>query len=208
MERDVDPWEDSWTEENGGFPWYMEDENIEEQAGKLQSALDTALDTEGFTKDYPDLNLFEDHYLFVYGTLKHGYSNHRVIDNKDCLFLADAISTDGHFVMKQTRGGIPVILGTWGTQATDAKHVKGELYLVKTPMLRKLDVFEQNNVIYKRLKLRFSVPVPAAKDEIVPAWAYVGMKNNWVGESLGYCPYFTRVHEGKETKFYSYLGKE
>lgn len=205
----AEPWVD-WTNENAGFPWYMDEDNIEKQAEGLRDSLDRALDTEGFTKDYPDLCLWEDHYLFVYGTLKSGYSNHRVINNKACKYLSECYTTDQHFVLKQTRGGIPAMIGTWGTTNKDAKAVKGELYLVKTPLIPKLDVFEQNGVIYKRLKLRFSVPYPAAKDEIVPAWTYVGIRSAWgsPGETLADSPAFTRTKDGKETPYYCYMGKE
>lgn len=206
---DIDPWEDIWTDEHGGFPWWMDPEAIDDQKEEIRPMLDKALDIESFTKDYPVLNLFEDHYIFVYGTLKYGYSNHRVINNKDCTFIADAFSTHAHFLLKQTRGGIPALLGTFGQTNKAAKHVKGELYLVKTKMLPALDAFEQNGVIYKRTKLLFSVPYPADKDELVPAWTYVGIKSAWesANETLDLCPSFTRTSQGLTKEYYSYMGK-
>lgn len=210
MIDDVAPWEDSWTEEHAGFPYYMDCDSIDEQKEAIATVLDKAADVASFTPDYPNLALWEDHYLFVYGTLKRTEGNHKVIDNKACKFLATSYTADPHFVMKQTRGGIPVALGSWGDTSAPNKQVKGELYLVKTPMIPKLDVFEQNGVLYRRLKIRITVPQVKAQDELVAAWMYVGVKGAWSdsNESLPVCPSFERVKGETKLPFYTYLGKE
>lgn len=207
---DTDPWEDMWPDPHGGFPWYMDEDSVDEQAARLIDPLDRALDTESFTKDMPDLSLWEDHYLFVYGTLKRNKSNHRVLDNKNCRYLADCYTADPHFVLKETRGGIPVALGLWGTNDKSAKRIKGELYLVKTSEIRKLDVFEQNGVIYKRLKMRLAIPRPKGTDELATGWMYLGLKHAWAdsNESLVTCPSYDRKRKDKVEAFYTYTGKD
>jgi len=203
-----------WSDENQGFPWYMDVEYIDQQKADMAEKLDRALDLACTTKDYPELARWEDHYLFVYGTLKRNKSNHRVLQDKYVRYVADCYTTDAQYFLAQSRGGIPVLMGAWGKKDGTAKAVKGELYLVKTSKLIALDVFEQNDIIYKRIKIRVSVPIkPDLKsdpiDHVVPCWAYVGMKKAWSDETLSVCPSYERVQKstGKKEPFYTYIGK-
>ncbi len=207
---DTAPWDqDSWTQEHPGFPYYMFPEDVEEQKDQVEQALDNALDTQSFTPDYPSLALWDNHYLFVYGTLKRNQPNHKVLLNKECQFLAPAFTGDPHWILKQSRGGIPVALGAWNDDTKMAKNIKGEIWLVSTPMIKKLDVFEQNGAIYRRLKIRMAVPQPKGNDLHVPAWMYVGVKSAWSSgaEILSLSPSFEREKAGVKTPFYTFIDK-
>ena len=78
--------------------------------------------------------------VFVYGTLKAGYSNHSVMQGR---YIDDGI-TDETYLM-YTNGCYPTVsLEDGGTQVT------GELYACDEDAMRDLDCLEANGVMYTR----------------------------------------------------------
>lgn len=199
----VDVWDN-------GYPWYMDEEDIERQAELLRDPLDKGLDTASFTPDAPVLYKQAEHYLLVYGTLKRNKMNHRLLNNEaTAVFVADCFTANDHFVMRETKGGIPVVFSTFQEETKGAlgKQIKCELYLVRTKLLKALDIFEQNGVVYRRVKIAAAIP-QEDKDIIVPAWTYIGLPRAFTGIVSGMktSPSFTRRRKSGDKEFYTYIG--
>jgi gamma-glutamylcyclotransferase (GGCT)/AIG2-like uncharacterized protein YtfP len=202
---DTEDTEGLWSEEHQGFPWYMEEEAVVDQKWEVTALAEKGLDRSDFTPDHALLCKQLEHYVFVYGTLKRGKVNNRVIDNKNCVYIADAFTTDKSFLLKETQGSIPVLLSTFGqNDQKDSKLVKGELWLMRTPQIPRLDQFEQNGILYKRIKTMVSV-----EQNRLPAWTYAGIKNAWSDtgshSSLKLCPHFKKSKD-PSVEYYTYVG--
>lgn len=202
---DLDDDEDvnAWTEEFDSFPWWMEEEQIEKQETLLNTKLGPKIDDRKFfTPDFPKLAKEESQFLFVYGTLRKGKTNHiHLSDKRKAVFVSDATTVDDHFIMKQTKSGIPVVLSEYGQNNALACHVRGELYVVKSNYMTDLDAFEQNGNLYVRVKLL----VKCSDKVSVPAWTYLGIKKVWAEDrNLILSPSFTS-NKGKKDYFH-YIG--
>lgn len=194
-----------WSEEHQGFPWYMEEDAVVDQKWEVESLAEKGVDRADFTPDHAFLCKQLEHYVFVYGTLKRSKANNRIIENKNCAYIADAFTVDKTFILKETTGNIPVLLSTWGHNDQSAsKQVKGELWLVRTPMISRLDQFEQNGVLYKRIKTMVAV-----ENERTPAWVYAGIRTAWSetgsNSSLRPCPHFKKSKD-PSVEYYTYVG--
>lgn len=190
-----------WSDTHQGFPWYMDEGPMADQKEDLSKMLDGAWDRQHFTPDFPKLQRFAEHYVFVYGTLKKGKGNHQKINHGGCRYVADGFTHEKTFRMKETKGRIPVVLGTFGDKdQTDAHRISGELYLCDTDVIPDLDGFEQNGVLYRRTKLRIQ-----SGADLIPAWIYLGIKTAWHGDSLTLCPQHVSKKDEKLT-YYSYAG--
>lgn len=80
--------------------------------------------------------------IFSYGTLKHGFSNHTLmqslISQNDAVFLGNYI-TDDRLPLVRGPYGVPFLLNLLGA----SRHrVRGELYSVSDSGLQRLDVLE------------------------------------------------------------------
>jgi gamma-glutamylcyclotransferase (GGCT)/AIG2-like uncharacterized protein YtfP len=192
-----------WSDEHQSFPWWMSDDDISEQKWDFSANYGAKIsDANIYTQDMPALARHEFQYLFVYGTLKKGKSNH-VHLTKDAEFICQAHSHDTCFTLRETSAGrIPVMLSHFGERRQpEFARVKGELYLVKTKKIAFLDVFEQNGVLYRRIKARF-----VHKGFSFAAWVYLGVKKTWEEDrSLLWCPKFT-AKKDKTFEYYDYTG--
>jgi gamma-glutamylcyclotransferase (GGCT)/AIG2-like uncharacterized protein YtfP len=192
-----------WSEAHQGFPWYMDEEDIRDEKADVQKLVESSFKRAHFTPDFPKLNREAEHYIFVYGTLKRNKSNHRVIE-KNSRYVTTAFTADKSFIMKETKGGhIPVVLGTLGDKdQSQAARVQGEVYLVPTSMMERLDEFEQNGVLYRRAKLCVNT---ADKQRFI-AWTYLGIKTAWINDvNLGWAPKWT-TKKDKDFHYYCYAG--
>lgn len=88
--------------------------------------------------------------VFVYGTLKRGYGNHRLLEKAT---LVGKAVTDVKFDM--IAGGFPVVF-----ESDTGLPVSGEVYQVDAETLKRLDGLEGEGVMY----LRKEVPVSLAGD--------------------------------------------
>ncbi len=98
------------------------------------------------------------HKLFVYGTLKKGFSNHHFL--KGAKFLGKAI-TKHKYALYET--SIP-----YAYPYEKVSPIRGELYEVDTQTIRKIDLLEGHPHAYRREK----VPVLLENGEEVFAWIY------------------------------------
>ena len=96
--------------------------------------------------------------VFVYGTLRQGYHNHRLII--DCRFI-DTARTVNDYAMYAN--GIPYV-----SDNEKVSQIYGELYLVKPKILFNLDMLEGHPAWYKRKK----VPTETMSGKIYNAWLY------------------------------------
>lgn len=95
--------------------------------------------------------------VFVYGTLKKGHGNHRLLENSK--FLGRCVINGKHRLV--SLGGFP---GLVAAEEEDAERgVSGEVYQVNEETLLSLDFLEGHPRFYERRK----VPTPHKN-----AWAY------------------------------------
>lgn len=85
------------------------------------------------------------HRVFVYGTLKKGIHNHRLLVSSD--FIGNAYTLD---TFKMFHVGFPVIKFS---DHPDAKSVYGEVYDVDDETLKRLDSLESEGSMYDRKQI-------------------------------------------------------
>lgn len=86
------------------------------------------------------------HKLFVYGSLKRGHWNFRLLENSH--FVGTATTTRPYLLMDF--GGFPGMYNQGIVGLNDVAHVKGELYEVDDATLRSCDCLEGHPTMYKR----------------------------------------------------------
>ena len=100
----------------------------------------------------------------VYGTLKRGFGNHRLLETAD--FLGECIFSGAEMY---TNGGFPIVF--------DGKYdILGEVYRVNPTVMRSLDGLEGEGSMYKRRQIPLRVLQP--KQELT-AWVYFGVPEFW-----------------------------
>jgi len=107
--------------------------------------------------------------VYVYGTLKHGYGNHRLLEVASTNPLGTARFT---FKAKMFCVGFPVLM-----KSRSKITVEGELYEVDTATFKRLDRLESNGRMYKRKRKK----LPNGKH----AWYYMGMNSYWQPRAYG-----------------------
>lgn len=143
-----------------------------------QGYRDILNDNGKYTWDIPYLNQYEGHYVFVYGTLRRGGSNHLVLSgNTKNVFGGVAVTSSARWDMwvADTGAGkprFPVMLYS-GDKSRWAK-VKGELWYVPTETILKMDRLEANGTLYERTMEGVWVG-----NEKVNAFVYEGMPSFW-----------------------------
>ena len=110
------------------------------------------------------------HLVFVYGTLKRGFSNHHIL--KDAEFLGSGETTESVFTMYHLGGFPGVVLG-------GNSDIKGELYSVDEATLQHCDWLEGHPNFYKRLPVEVKVG-----SEFITAWMYIYQHNTGDREVL------------------------
>jgi gamma-glutamylaminecyclotransferase len=109
--------------------------------------------------------------VFVYGTLKRGYHNHRLLAGAK--YLGEANLNGPHILLD---AGFPVCVKL----PTGAGLVTGELYEVTAEQLKRLDQLEGEGRMYHRRKRKFTTPEGKCR-----AWIYLGDKDYWRGCNIG-----------------------
>jgi gamma-glutamylcyclotransferase (GGCT)/AIG2-like uncharacterized protein YtfP len=109
------------------------------------------------------------HRVFVYGTLKRGYSSHQLLD--DASFMGET-ATKQRFRM--ISGEFPVILDD-----KDGWPVHGEIYHVDDETLAKLDQLERVGRMYDR-----KIADVTENDHDAQAYLYVGRPEFWKDSGL------------------------
>lgn len=82
--------------------------------------------------------------LFVYGTLKKGFSNHHYLKNSQ--YIAAATTSEQH---QMYQSGIPFVIKNKGTSP-----IHGEVYKIDNETLKRIDMLEGHPHCYKREIIR------------------------------------------------------
>lgn len=108
-------------------------------------------------------------YLFVYGTLKRGGHNHRLLAT--AAFVGDA-RTERRFRLIDC-GPYPAML----EHADAPLEIRGELYRITASLLPSLDELEDEGKLYRRVTIPIAyVDNAGAGNASVVAWTYL-----WLG---------------------------
>lgn len=130
------------------------------------------------------------HRVFVYGTLKRGIHNHRLLETSD--FFGEAYTVDT-FRMYQT--GFPVI---FMSDHPDAKSVFGEVYDVDDETLERLDQLESAGYMYDRRQVNV---ICLAGGGVIDGNVniYIGNDKYWQNHKL---PEFTEANNHGELEWH------
>lgn len=104
--------------------------------------------------------------LFVYGTLKEGYGNHRLLEEQTLLMRA--VELKGYEM--RSFGYFPVI------SPNDDASVVGELYVVTEEALARCDMLEGHPSFYQRVCITDKVQQVLAEEGIkatMPSYTYI-----------------------------------
>lgn len=104
-------------------------------------------------------------FVFVYGTLKKGFSNHRLLEKSNLIGKA---STCEKYPMFCSNGMYPYMVHKIGL----GHSVKGEVYEVSKDVQARLDILEGVPSHYVRKEIRVK-----CNDEILLAWCYFRASN-------------------------------
>jgi gamma-glutamylaminecyclotransferase len=107
--------------------------------------------------------------VFVYGTLKRGHMNHRILEHGNAEFLGTAATLRDHSLFVD---GLPYLVE--GTHEDPGSHqVRGELYKVDAETMASLDRLEGHPRFYERRLARFVYSDRHTPDGAAPrAWVY------------------------------------
>lgn len=111
------------------------------------------------------------HNVFVYGTLKHGQSNHHLL--KDAEFVGRACTVQPYSM--HTTGGYPVVFDR------PVNNIAGEVYYVNDEQLTRLDWLEGHPNFFERRQISVDVNGTGILDTV---WMYFGNTNSWVPEAI------------------------
>ena len=101
--------------------------------------------------------------VFVYGSLKKGFGNHRLLENSK--YIAKGGTVSEGFDMGSC-GGFP------GVTSGGEYRIYGELYEVDDDTFERLDTLEGNGHFYEREEIDImSISQPAAR--VYKAWIYI-----------------------------------
>lgn len=89
----------------------------------------------------------DEHFVFVYGTLKAGKSNHGLLENATLLGVAFTNPNTWNMV---NLGAYPALVEAAGP----SPRIKGEVYVVDDETLKNLDILEGYPEFYTRKRIR------------------------------------------------------
>lgn len=152
-----------------------------------------------WTSDVPYLNQFENHYVFVYGSLKRGQKRGDLLtQNSKTKFCGVAVTETPEYdvllhVNEDTKHNFPVAFSN--ISKTRNAKIKGELWLVPTETILQMDKIEGNGYLYDRVWTTVHVGT-----EKVHTFIYEGVKSFWKFQDLVDLPILKE--NGKPYHFY------
>lgn len=134
------------------------------------------------------------HKVFVYGTLKSGFFNHRLLGG--CEFFGGAVTVPTYKMIetgyKMIENGFPVI-----TPDPEGKPLAGEIYTVDDETLARLDQLEREGSSYDRKLIDVTLPLAAGERLPTKAFIYVGREDRF-GKAFARGPLYETVNERGE----------
>ncbi|KRR02867.1 gamma-glutamylcyclotransferase family protein [Bradyrhizobium valentinum] len=135
------------------------------------------------------------HRVFVYGTLKSGFFNHRLLGG--CEFFGGAVTVPTYKMIetghKMIETGFPVILPD-----PEGKPLAGEIYTVDDETLARLDQLEREGNSYDRELIDVTLALAAGERLPTKAFIYVGREDRF-GKAFARGPLYETVNERGET---------
>lgn len=150
--------------------------DLYESLGDLKEEMEQIISNGEYTTDYPKLCEKQEQYVFVYGTLKKTFSNHRLIQACD-LVGCGFTDSDRYFLTVHKTHGYPIAF--FDNREGKRARIYGELYKVPTDLMLTLDNLESNGTIYQRRLLRVNAFGKNGDVLCTPAWIYIGRKDFW-----------------------------
>lgn len=102
--------------------------------------------------------------VFVYGTLKAGFGNHRCLEGSN--FIGEGVTKANGYEL-HSLGHFPAM------SKTGLDRVRGEVYSCDARSLARLDRLEGNGSLYLREKIKIEM----SKTVVVEAWCYFFLQN-------------------------------
>lgn len=158
------------------YAHYNEDHSIWSSLDNLKSEISEIVERGHYTPDFPKLNELSHQYIFVYGTLKHGYRNHKLLHDQD-LVGCGYTDQDRFFLAKEKQAKFPIAL------FDNREHVRarlyGEIYKVQPEVILDLDNLESNGILFKRFPLLINYFQKIGGPYTLRCWVYIGIKDYW-----------------------------
>jgi gamma-glutamylcyclotransferase (GGCT)/AIG2-like uncharacterized protein YtfP len=127
------------------------------------------------------------HSVFVYGTLKSGFSNHYLL--KGCKFFGAAVTVPTY---KMIENGFPVIMPD-----PEGKPLAGEIYTVDDETLARLDQLEREGSSYDRKLIDVNLRLASGERAPTKAFIYIGREDRF-GKAFAHGPLLETVNERGE----------
>lgn len=120
------------------------------------------------SNDIPELNDYENHYVFVYGTLKSNGS--RGFLSKKDLMCRGRTLLPAYGMVRCVSGDFPVVY--MHPRGMRQGYISGEVYLLPTSTMPVLDKIEANGYLYRRQQTKIWC---YERNQSVLAWMYFGI---------------------------------
>lgn len=131
-----------------------------------------------YTPDMPQLLQQDFHNVFVYGSLREGFSNHRFMSNSR--FVGYGVTTASKWVLTTVKGACPYPVALLTPRKDRQGRIFGEVYKVRPSTMRRLDCLESNGSIYKRWLTNITVATDdKGGSKSISCWMYRGILNYW-----------------------------
>lgn len=158
------------------------------------------------TPDYPELQKWDSHYVFIYDGLKAGFNRDRHLQDYDTLAVG---WTKANLRLRKSSGANSYAVAMVdGSDKSKAAPLYGELYQVRPETMRELDWLYSNTFMCRRFKM----PIEAIIDskgttKQIYAWTYIHLQSYWASriDRLEECDILTANNNGK--KYYNYMRK-
>lgn len=89
-------------------------------------------------------------YLFVYGSLLTGLSNHKILQYGNAKFISSYETHEKYYMVGLKSGAYPYVIDEPVHPTCQATTIRGELYEISEHLLAKLDAFEGHPHHYTR----------------------------------------------------------
>lgn len=190
------------------YPLHVYELNADD-INRISDELDNILEpvVEGLTStpDYPNLLMWDSHYVFVYDGMKHGFRGDRRLLNYPCVAVG---WTKAHFRLWRSKSLSSYPVALLDTDKSVTAPVYGEIYQVRPDTIRDLDFLHNNTFMTKRLRM----PIDAIIDtkgtsKQIYAWVYPHLNSYWHSrmDRLEPCDMLTANNNGR--KYYNYMKK-
>ena len=109
-------------------------------------------------------------HVFVYGSLKRGFSNSRLMKGAD--FVGRALTTDATY----RRGNVGLYPEVTRDYSESAGFIAGELFQCDQQLLQLLDQLESNGAAYQREPISLQLLDGRPATESIRAWCYLWIR--------------------------------